>query len=415
MDRTLDKIEGTFEDMVPVQRVILSVFDKTGLTDFARALLDMDCKLIATGGTAKVLREKFGDRIMELSDFTGAPEILDGRVKTLHPKIHGGLLSVSGNPQHMLECPDKIDMVVANLYPFEKALKKDADYDTQMENIDIGGPCMLRAASKNHARVACVSSPSQYSEIIEMMLENKNCLSFKTRQNLASEAFTQVASYDSVVSGFFRQFSRTSDRNTLTFQQVEALKYGANPHQIPACVSELPPNQCPFQILNGKPGYINLLDALNSWQLVKEIRSSIGVVAAASFKHVSPAGVGIALPLTDEEREVFGVKDDSLSDAAIAYLRARESDPMCSFGDFCALSDNVDEVTALYLKNLSVTVLLHPDTRRPPYESCLKRRVETLLSCKWIPHINHRLWNTGRFLGWDCLRRGTILCSPRLI
>lgn len=311
---------------------------------------------MSTGGTAKALRES-GLTVQDVSDYTGAAECLDGRVKTLHPKVHGGLLAVRGNEQHekqMLEQGMKpIDMTILNLYPFEQTVHGGASFEQCIENIDIGGPSMLRSTAKNHAFTTIVTSPEQYA-LVQSEIEETGGTSLALRKQLAARAFALSASYDSAISSWFAgQLGEKAPVIARVYKPERPLKYGCNPHQKPAYIYSRLGSKLPFEIKNGVPGYINLLDAANAWQLVLELKQATGLPAAASFKHVSPAGAAVAVPLTDVELEAYEVSPEtkeSLTPAALAYLRARNADPMCSFGDFCAISDEVDEATATYLK-----------------------------------------------------------------
>lgn len=335
---------------------MISVSDKAGIVDFCKFLSSKGVELLSTGGTAKKLREA-GLTVQDVSDYTGAAECLDGRVKTLHPKVHGGLLAVRGNAQHEKQMEEQgmkpIDMTILNLYPFEATVAKGAGFEQCIENIDIGGPSMLRSTAKNHAFTAIVTSPDQYAKIQEE-IEAKGGTTLAMRKQLAAQAFALSASYDSAISSWFaNQLSTDAPVAARIYKPEFPLKYGCNPHQKPAYISSRLGSNLPFEILNGVPGYINLLDAANAWQLVVELKQATGLAAASSFKHVSPAGAAVAVPLTDVECKAYEVTDEtraSLTPSSLAYLRARNADPMCSFGDFCAISDEVDEATAKYLK-----------------------------------------------------------------
>uniref|UniRef100_A0A7S4NFP7 MGS-like domain-containing protein n=1 Tax=Guillardia theta TaxID=55529 RepID=A0A7S4NFP7_GUITH len=340
-------------DLVKIKKALISVSDKTDLLVLAAALKDAGVQVLSTGGTAKALKEA-GLPVTDVSDYTGFPEMMDGRVKTLHPKVHGALLSIRNNPEHEKACKEHgieyIDMLVVNLYPFQATVAKGADFDTCIENVDIGGPAMIRAASKNHPSVTVITSVTQYAKVIEEMKQHDGCTTLKTRRSLAAAAYAHTAAYDAAISTWFaEQNQETPAVVTRAYDLAFPLKYGCNPHQLPANIYSMSGGALPFKVLNGKPGYINLLDALNSWALVKEAREALGLPAAASFKHVSPAGAAVAVPLSDVEKQAYEAPDN-LSPAALAYLRARNADPMCSFGDWAALSDVVDEQTANYLK-----------------------------------------------------------------
>nr|XP_054749727.1 bifunctional purine biosynthesis protein ATIC-like [Lytechinus pictus] len=239
--------------------------------------------------------------------------------------------------------PLRVGLVVAcNLYPFEQTIAKpDVTVADAVENIDIGGVTLLRAAAKNHARVTVVCDPTDYSNIIQEMIDRPdNDTTLEIRKALAVKAFNHTATYDMSISNYFRQ-QYSEGRSNLT------LRYGTNPHQKPAQLSTYL-SKLPVEVINGSPGFINLCDAFNAWQLVKELKAALGLPAASSFKHVSPAGAAVGVPLSNEEAKVSMVDDmkDSLTPLATAYARARGADRMSSFGDFVALSDICDLPTA---------------------------------------------------------------------
>jgi len=350
--------------VVPIRRALISVSDKTGIVDFCKFLATQKVELLSTGGTAKALREA-GLTVMDVAEYTGGAECLDGRVKTLHPKVHGGLLAVRGNAQHEKEMQEQgmsfIDMTILNLYPFEATVASGASLAQCVENIDIGGPSMLRSTAKNHNFTTIVTDPSQYAEIQTEMTNNAGGTTLALRRRLAAKAFAMTAAYDSVIATHLAQELAKMEESTeiskvvvpRVYQPEFPLKYGCNPHQKPAMILSRMGNKLPFDVLNGVPGYINLLDAANALQLVMELKQATGLTAASSFKHVSPAGAAVAVPLSDVECQAYEVKPEdkaALTPSALAYLRARNADPMCSFGDFCAVSDVVDEGTATYLK-----------------------------------------------------------------
>ena len=343
-------------DVVPITRVLISVSDKSGIVELATFLASKNVELLSTGGTAKKLRDS-GLTVIDVSEYTGSPECLDGRVKTLHPKVHGGLLGVRGNDEHEAQMKEhgigKIDMTILNLYPFEATVQGGGDFSQCIENIDIGGPSMLRSTAKNHAATTIVTSPDQYEEVMAVIAE-KGGTTLSLRKKYAARAFSLSAAYDSAISSWFtRQLGEDAPVAARVYKPQFPLKYGCNPHQKPAGISSLLNNKLPFDVLNGVPGYINLLDAANAWQLVKELGEATGLAAAASFKHVSPAGAAVAVPLSEVECAAYEVKVEDapkLTPVALAYLRARNADPMCSFGDFAAVSEEVDEATALILK-----------------------------------------------------------------
>ncbi|OCF58400.1 phosphoribosylaminoimidazolecarboxamide formyltransferase/IMP cyclohydrolase [Kwoniella mangroviensis CBS 10435] len=333
---------------------LLSVYDKTGLLPFAKGLKELGFRLLGSGGTAKLIREN-GMEIEDVSSITKAPEMLGGRVKTLHPAVHGGILS-RDIPSDLADLSansiSPITLVVCNLYPFVlQTSKPDCTLAGAIEEIDIGGVTLLRAAAKNHGRVSIISSPSDYQTILDEIKSNGK-VSEETRRGLALKAFEDTKSYDEAISDYFRKVYATpgvEDGMKATagvgYQRLQ-LRYGANPHQKPA-QAFVEKDEMPIKTLSGSPGYINLLDALNSWALVKELAAALNLPAAASFKHVSPAGAAVGLPLDERAAKVFGVDDlKELSPLACAYARARGADRMSSFGDWVALSHTVDVPTA---------------------------------------------------------------------
>jgi len=326
------------------QRIaIVSVYDKTGLLDLAKGLVKNNVRILASGGTARMIRES-GFPVEDISAITKAPEMLAGRVKTLHPAVHAGILArnLASDEKDLAEQNiNKVDYVICNLYPFKETVAKvNVTIPEAVEEIDIGGVTLIRAAAKNHARVVILSDPKDYPEFLKELEAGE--IREESRKRYALKAFEHTADYDAAISDFFRkQYAGDG-------LQYLPLRYGTNPHQKPASAF-IAEGQLPFKVLCGSPGYINLLDALNSWPLVKELKKALGKPAAASFKHVSPAGAAIGLPLTAEERKVYMVDDIpgiETSALAQAYARARGADRMSSFGDMIALSDIVDVPTA---------------------------------------------------------------------
>ncbi|KAK3392980.1 cytidine deaminase-like protein [Podospora didyma] len=330
--------------MAEHQRIaIVSVYDKTGLLDLAKGLVQQNVRILASGGTSKMIRES-GFPVEDISAITKAPEMLAGRVKTLHPAVHAGILArnLASDEKDLAEQNiDKVDYVICNLYPFKDTVAKiNVTVPEAVEEIDIGGVTLIRAAAKNHTRVTILSDPKDYPEFLKELEAGE--VKESSRKLYALKAFEHTADYDNAIADFFRK-QYASDG-----LQYIPLRYGANPHQKPAA-AYVKEGKLPFKVLCGAPGYINLLDALNSWPLVKELKKALGKPAAASFKHVSPAGAAIGLPLDAEERKVYMVDDIpgiETSGLAQAYARARGADRMSSFGDLIALSDIVDVATA---------------------------------------------------------------------
>ncbi|KAG8432603.1 hypothetical protein GDO86_017013 [Hymenochirus boettgeri] len=323
---------------------LFSVSDKTGLVEFAKQLSSLGLSLVASGGTAKCLRDA-GLSVRDVSELTGFPEMLGGRVKTLHPAVHAGILA-RDIPEDHADLDrlgfSYVRVVVCNLYPFVKTVSATGvTVEDAVEQIDIGGVTLLRAAAKNHSRVTVLCDPNDYKVIAEEMKksDNKNT-TMERREQLAMKAFTHTAQYDNAISDYFRkQYGRGVSQLPL--------RYGINPHQIPAQLYTCGP-KLPLTVQNGSPGFINLCDALNAWQLVIELRNALELPAAASFKHVSPAGAAVGVPLSEEEAQVCMVQDlyPTLTPLAMAYARARGADRMSSFGDFIAVSDICDVATA---------------------------------------------------------------------
>lgn len=322
------------------KQALLSVSNKQGLLPFAEALIDLDFQLIASGGTARVIREA-GMAVQDVAELTGAPEMLGGRVKTLHPAVHGGILARSAESDQAdltAQGYHNIDLVVCNLYPFrETVAQAGVTLQEAVEQIDIGGVTLLRAAAKNHLRVTAVCDPADYEAVLAE-IRGQGDTTLPMRQALALKAFQHTAVYDDAIANFMRQkFSHTCSQLSL--------RYGINPYQAPAQIYTMA-GELPIKVLNGSPGTINLLDALNGWPLVQELRTALDLPAAASFKHVSPAGAAVAVPLSVQEARAAFVDDLELTPLAMAYARARGADRMSSFGDWVALSDVVDVVTA---------------------------------------------------------------------
>ncbi|KAJ1504803.1 hypothetical protein HMI54_006593 [Coelomomyces lativittatus] len=336
---------------MPSKIALVSVSDKSNLIPFCKSLHQLDIQIIASGGTSKQISEA-GLPVIDVAQWTNAPEMLGGRVKTLHPVVHGGILA-RDIPSDLNDLHErniqKIDFVICNLYPFQKKIAQaNVTMEQAVEEIDIGGVTLLRAAAKNHSRVTVLCDPKDYTTVLNDIHCNQGQVSLVLRQRLALKAFQHTAEYDDAISSYFRHMYGGE-------MKERALRYGLNPHQAPALayVSKMTldsntPNHLPFQVLNGAPGYINLLDALNAWPLVHELSQVTGLPAATSFKHVSPAGAAVGVPFeTEVEAQVCHVHTkEALTPLATAYARARGADRMSSFGDFIALSHVCDKETA---------------------------------------------------------------------
>jgi phosphoribosylaminoimidazolecarboxamide formyltransferase/IMP cyclohydrolase len=350
------------EELVPkIQRAILSVTDKTGLVDFAKQLAQMKVELISTGGTAKMLREA-GVAVKDVSDLTGFPEMMDGRVKTLHPRVHGGILHVRGNPEHVAAAREHgiqpIDMVVVNLYAFEKtAAKPGVQMDELIENIDIGGPSMVRSAAKNFRDVAIVTSPEDYPAIAQEMAASGGELGLATRWRLAQRAFAVTAAYDNAIASVL---ARTSlDEAGKRFQvpqgqqeggfptvlrfglsKVMDLRYGENPHQRAAMYSDGSfAGIANSKQLQGKElSYNNIVDLQAAWDLAQEFDE----IACAVIKHTNPAGAATGTTLRE------------------AYQRALETDPVSAYGGVIGVNRVVDGAAAEEMAKLFVEAIAAP-------------------------------------------------------
>ncbi|XP_055375997.1 bifunctional purine biosynthesis protein ATIC [Condylostylus longicornis] len=349
---------------------LLSVSDKTGLIDFGKELQSLNFQLVASGGTATTLRNA-GLKVKDVSEITGAPEMLGGRVKTLHPAVHAGILSrlTENDLQDMMaQNYDLIQIVVCNLYPFVKTVSNpNVAIADAVENIDIGGVTLLRAAAKNHQRVTVICDTKDYNNVIKEIRTN-NDTTLETRQRLSLKAFTHTATYDDAISDYFRkQYSNNVSQLNL--------RYGMNPHQQPAQFFTTL-EKLPLIVINKAPSFINLCDALNGWQLVRELKNSLNLPAAASFKHVSPAGAAVGTPLSKEQAKLCMVDDllPKLSPLATAYARARGADRMSSFGDFIALSDVCDAVTAKIISREVSDGIIAPGYEKEALEILMKKK-----------------------------------------
>ena len=333
--------------MPKISRVLLSVTDKTGVTDFARALAAMGAELISTGGTARTLRDA-GLSVKDVSEVTGFPEMLDGRVKTMHPKIAGGLLARRSDPAHMEAIASHgiapIDMVVVNLYAFEKvAAQAGAHLEELIENIDIGGPTMLRAAAKNYQDVAVVVSPDDYPAIVAELTASGGELSRDTKWRLAKQVFRATAAYDAAISARLEQVDEPSalPRDlSVRAPRLMSLRYGENPHQSAALYGTRGKGIAGAEQLNGKElSYNNLVDLDAAWQLVNEFERP----AVAIIKHTNPCGCA---------------EQDALAES---YRKAFEADPVSAYGGVVGINRTVDEETAKEMAKTFLEAIAAPD------------------------------------------------------
>jgi phosphoribosylaminoimidazolecarboxamide formyltransferase/IMP cyclohydrolase len=336
--------------MIMLKRALISVSDKTGIVDFAAALGRLGVELVSTGGTYRLLRDS-GLQVLSIDEVTGFPEMLDGRVKTLHPRVHAGLLARRDLQQHMDTLAEHaivpIDLLVCNLYPFaETVARPGVTLDEAIENIDIGGPSMLRSAAKNHQAVAVVVNRAHYDQIINY-LESVGEFPLQFRQRLALEAFRHTARYDAMIAQYLGQQYAPDEllpeTLTLTFDRAQSLRYGENPHQQAAFYREVnapPPSLAKARQLQGKElSFCNLNDADAAMDMVRQFTQP----AAVAVKHTNPCGVAVGDTLVE------------------AYRRAHDADPVSIFGGIVALNRTVDEATALELKKLFLDIVIAPE------------------------------------------------------
>jgi phosphoribosylaminoimidazolecarboxamide formyltransferase/IMP cyclohydrolase len=365
-----------------INRALISVSDKTGVVDFARSLKDFNVEIISTGGTAKILREA-GIEVRDVADVTGFPEMMDGRIKTLHPKIHGALLALRSNPEHVAAMQqhgiEPIDMVVVNLYPFKQTIEREGvTLEEAIEQIDIGGPAMIRSAAKNWEELVVITSPDDYSIIGEELNGNSGAITRTTRRRLAQQAFYRTATYDLTICAYLHsseqkqsgmgtitmggtdgslsgptpnidgpEFSLETFRGALpgsaswSISKVANLRYGENPHQVAALYQTASRDGIGnAQLLSGKEmSFNNFVDADAAWQLVCDFEE----MACAIIKHTNPAGVGLGN--TGEE----------------AYRKALATDPISAFGGIVAFNQPVDEAAARAVIEIFTEVVIAPD------------------------------------------------------
>ena len=338
-------------NLVPVRRALISLSDKSGLDELAAGLARHGVEIVSTGGTAAKLRET-GAQVRDISDLTGFPEMMDGRVKTLHPKVHGGLLGVRDNPDHSAAMEEHgiapIDLVVVNLYPFLNTVMSGADRDTIIENIDIGGPSMVRSAAKNHAHVAIVTDPLDYAALLAELDDNDGCTTFELRRKLAAKAYALTAAYDSTISQWFAfadQGERWPETWTLASKLKMPLRYGENPHQQAALYIPVGPHArgvAQAEQVQGKElSYNNLNDANAALELVSEFRDAEPTVVIV--KHANPCGVATRGNLLD------------------AWKEALACDSVSAFGGIVASNRALDAATAEAIAEIFTEVVVAPD------------------------------------------------------
>ena len=338
------------EHLRRASRALISVSDKTGVVEFARALSGYGIELVSTGGTRAVLDEA-GLTVLDVSDLTGFPEMMDGRVKTLHPAVHGGLLAIRGNPAHSEALRTHgirpIDLLVVNLYPFEKTAARGALFDDCVENIDVGGPAMIRAAAKNHADVAVVVEPADYALVLDEFAQHGGMTTLELRRRLAAKAFARTAAYDAAIANWFANELGVvaPDYRAVGGRLIEELRYGENPHQSAAFyrTGDVRFGVATARQAQGKQlSYNNLNDTDAAYECVAEFDPA-RTAACAIVKHANPCGVAEGWSLTD------------------AYRRALACDPVSAFGGIVALNRRLDTEAARAITEIFTEVIIAPD------------------------------------------------------
>jgi len=333
-----------------ITRALLSVSDKTGLVDFAKSLPGYGVELISTGGTAQVLRDA-GLKVLDVSEVTGFPEMMDGRVKTLHPKLHGGLLAIRSNKEHAAAMEKfgikPIDLVIVNLYPFEASVAKGAAYNDCIENIDIGGPAMIRAAAKNHADVTVVVEPADYSKVLGELAQHSGMTTLELRRRLAAKAYARTAAYDAAISNWFRDALRDTAPDYCVFggKLLQSLRYGENPHQT-AAFYRAPGERFGVatarQVQGKELSYNNINDTDAAYECVAEFDAK-RTAACVIVKHANPCGVAEGEDLLD------------------AYKKALACDSTSAFGGIVALNRKLDAEAAKAITEIFTEVIIAPD------------------------------------------------------
>ncbi|UYN94929.1 MAG: bifunctional phosphoribosylaminoimidazolecarboxamide formyltransferase/IMP cyclohydrolase [Enhydrobacter sp.] len=358
-------------DLAPIKRALISVSDKTGLVELGKALAAHGVAILSTGGSAKSLRDA-GVEVIEVSDHTGFPEIMDGRVKTLQPSIHGGILARRTDAGHAKALADHkiapIDLVVSNLYPFEATVARGADFATCVENIDIGGPALIRASAKNHDFVTIVVDPSDYDAVLAELEANKGATSLALRRKLAAKAYARTASYDSAIATWLarEQGDAFPERLTIAAERVQTLRYGENPHQKAAFYSDgsRRPGVATARVVQGKElSYNNIGDTEAAYECVAEFKQPAVVV----IKHANPCGVAIGKDQYD------------------AYLKAYACDPVSIFGGIVAVNTTLEARTAEDLAKLFLEVVIAPDATPEALEVFAKRKNVRVLLAGTLP------------------------------
>jgi len=358
-------------DLAKIERALISVSDKTGLVELGRALAAHGVAILSTGGSAKTLRDA-GVEVIEVSDHTGFPEIMDGRVKTLVPAIHGGILARRTDKDHAKAMADHkiaaIDLVVVNLYPFEATVARGADFPTSVENIDIGGPALIRASAKNHDFVTVVVDPGDYKAVLDEIGAHKGATTLALRRTLAAKAYARTASYDAAIATWFaaQQGETFPERLTLSAKRVQALRYGENPHQKAAFYadgSQRPGVATARQVQGKELSYNNINDTDAAYECVAEFTEPAVVV----IKHANPCGVAIG------------------ADQYAAYLKAYQCDPVSIYGGIVALNRRLEAETATDLAKRFLEVIIAPDVSPEALEILSRRKDVRILLAGTLP------------------------------
>ena len=361
-------------DKVKIRTALLSVSDKTDIIELATVLSKLGVKLLSTGGTAKAIAEA-GLPVTDVSDVTNFPEIMDGRVKTLHPNVHGGLLAIRDDAEHVEAMKahgiEAIDLSVINLYPFEEVRAKGGDYPTTVENIDIGGPAMIRASAKNHAYVTVITDPSDYPDLVEALQADDGQTSYALRQRFAAKAYARTAAYDAVISNWFAQALaiETPDYRAIGGALKEKMRYGENPHQSAGfyLTGEKRPGVATATLLQGKQlSYNNINDTDAAYELVAEFLPE-NAPAVAIIKHANPCGVATGPTLAE------------------AYRRALACDSVSAFGGVIALNRTLDAETAEEIVKLFTEVIIAPDVTEEAKSIIARKPNLRLLTAGGLP------------------------------
>ena len=352
-----------------IKRALISVFDKTGILDFSKFLAENGVEVISTGGTYKHLKEN-GVAVTEVNEVTNFPEMLDGRVKTLHPIIHAGILAIRDNEEHMNNIKERnietIDMVIVNLYPFFEKVREDLSFEEKVEFIDIGGPTMLRAAAKNFQDVVVISEASDYQAVMTEIKENGD-VSYKLRKRLAGKVFNLMSAYDAAISNFILSDEEEyPEYLSISYKKKQSLRYGENPHQSAAYYvsNEFDGGMNDFEILNGKElSYNNIKDLDIAWKVVNEFEE----IACCALKHNTPCGVAIG------------------KTAVEAYTKAHDVDPTSIFGGIVAINKKIDKATAEEMVKIFLEVVAAPEFDEDALEILRTKKNLRVIKCNVKP------------------------------